>query len=147
MSKQNIVRGLFLIAAVFAIGLGFMLYRPIDAQAQNVAWPNPPYPMTAVNFAASGDNTVLASNATTAQCVYAIFFNNSDAATPTNITIKNGSTNLTGAMRFASGTAMVLTFQNNAKLPWFVVSPGSAFILNSSAAVQISGGVYAQTCP
>lgn len=90
-----------------------------------------------INFAASGDNTVVAAVASQVIRVYRIFFVVSGA---TNITIKDGaSTSLTGAMTFNTGGAWVLDMSGDA---WFTTASGNSFIINSSNAVQVSGAVY-----
>lgn len=90
-----------------------------------------------INFAASGDNTIVAGTASQTVRVYRIFF---VVAAATNILIKDGAgTNLTGAMSFSQNGSFTLDLTSN---PWFVTSGGNAFIINSSNAVQISGRAY-----
>lgn len=93
----------------------------------------------AVSFAAGGDNTVIAAITDTRIMVHRLFI---VVAGATNITIKNGSTSLTGAMPFAANGALVLDISGE---PWFAVSKGSAFVVNLSAGVQVSGTVYYAT--
>lgn len=91
----------------------------------------------AITFAASGDNTVVSAGAggvTTR--VHRMFI---VVAAATAITIKNGAgTSLTGAMSLSAGGSIVLEFSQE---PWFKTSAATAFIINSSNAVQVSGMV------
>lgn len=94
-----------------------------------------------INFNSSGDNIVitnLASNPTTGPInVYGIIFTVGGA---TNITFKDGTTALSGAIVFTgNGSSMVLQINDE---PYFPVSPGNNFVMNSSNAVQVSGIVY-----
>lgn len=91
-----------------------------------------------INFSSSGDNTVIALNSTLPIHVYGILFTVGGA---TNITFKAGSTSLSGALVF-TGNGSSMTIQINMDEPYFSCAPGSAFIMNSSGAVQVSGTVY-----
>ncbi len=91
----------------------------------------------AINAAASGDNTIVA--AVTAQTirVMKIFLVVAQACT---LTFKSGAgTALTGAITLAAGGSFVLDLDGE---PWFTTGSGSAFVINLSAAVQMSGRVY-----
>jgi len=92
----------------------------------------------AINFAASGDNTVIAAGgATQIIRVYRIFF---VSAGTTNITFKSGaSVLLSGAMPFAANGSLTFSMEGE---PWFTCGAGQAFVINNSAAIQISGTVY-----
>jgi hypothetical protein len=91
----------------------------------------------AINFAASGDNTVIAAVVGAPILVFGIFFT---VAGATNITFKDGTTSLSGAVVFtANGSAMTLQINDE---PYFYCQPGDAFIMNNSSAVQVSGTVY-----
>ena len=61
------------------------------------------------------------------------------AAGATNLTIKDGATALTGAIALPANGSITLDFDGE---PWFTGSPNTNFIINSSAAVQISGRIY-----
>lgn len=90
----------------------------------------------AITFAASGDNTVVAAVASQTTKVYRMYF---VVAGATNITIKNGAgASLTGAVPLAANGGMMLDFSSR---PWYTTSTNTAFIINSSAAVQVSGRV------
>lgn len=93
----------------------------------------------AVDFSASGDNTVIAGVVNKTIRVFRMFFVCSAA---TSITIKNGAgTNLTGAMAMSANGGFTLDFQNEA---WFHTSASNAFILNQTGTAQVSGRVYYQ---
>ena len=92
-----------------------------------------PLSQTPINFAASGNNTVVAAVAGKGIYVYRMYFT---VAGATNITIYNGTTPLTGAIPLATNGSYVLDFSG---IPWYTVTAGNAFIINSSAAVQVSG--------
>ena len=58
----------------------------------------------------------------------------------TNVTYKAGSTALSGAIVLTgNGSSQTLQISDE---PYFYVPPGSAFVMNQSGAVQISGTVY-----
>jgi hypothetical protein len=90
----------------------------------------------AINFASSGDNTVVGSSGEGLK-IYKLFL---VAATATTITFKDGSNiSLTGAITLNSGGAVVLDVTDTA---WFTITKGNDFIINSSVASQISGRAY-----
>lgn len=94
----------------------------------------------AISFASSGDNTVIASDATRTIYVWQFFIVNKDATTDTNITLKEGSTSITGAYTVkAAGGSHTAPCTGT---PWAIVPAGSAFVMNSSAAVAVAGGAY-----
>lgn len=99
------------------------------------------FTQAAISFSASGDNTVVAAVSAKTTRIYQITYVCSGA---TAITIKNGAgASLTGAMAFNAGGSLTLDFVPN---PRFVTSTNTAFILNSSNAVQVSGWVdYTQS--
>jgi hypothetical protein len=91
----------------------------------------------AISFSSSGDNTIVSAGvgAVTTR-VHRLFI---VVAGATSITIKNGAgASLTGAMSLSAGGSIVLDFNQE---PWFKTSAATAFIINSSAAVQVSGMV------
>jgi len=95
------------------------------------------YPLP-INCASSGDNILITGVNDKQTLNFRIFFT---VAGATIITFKDGSTNLTGAMTFTAGGAMALDISG---MPWFQMTRGNSFILNSSNPVQISGAVYYQ---
>ena len=94
-----------------------------------------------ISFATSGDNVVVAAVAAKSVAVYRLYFT---VASATNITIKDGAGNaLTGAMAVASNGSFFFDLNG---LPWWNTTAGNAFIINSSAPVQVSGRVeYTQS--
>ena len=90
-----------------------------------------------INSAAGGDLVIVAAVAGQAVRVYRLIL---FPITASNITIKDGAnTSLTGAMTIGTGGLIQLPYDGE---PWFVTSVGNAFIINSSAAVQVSGRAY-----
>jgi hypothetical protein len=90
-----------------------------------------------VNFSSSGDNTVITAISLTRFAIHRIWL---VCAAATSLTFKDGaSTALSGAASMSANGG--LTFDATGE-PWFVTSLGNAFIINSSAAVQVSGMVY-----
>jgi hypothetical protein len=89
----------------------------------------------AVSFSGSGDNTVVAAVSAKTTKVYRLFL---VSAGNTTITIKDGSTSLTGAMTLYAGGSLCLDFSSE---PWFTGSTNTALIINSSSAVQVSGSI------
>ena len=98
-----------------------------------------PTQRTSISFSSSGDNTVIASDSTRTIYVWQFFFVNNDASTATNITLKEGSTAISGAYKIAAGGSHTAGCTGT---PWAIVSPGSGFVINSSAAVSVTGTVY-----
>lgn len=94
----------------------------------------------AINFSASGDNIIVTAPANGPINVYGLVFTVTGA---TNITFKDASTALTGAMVFTgNGSSMTLPLQDE---PWFQIQPGDNFIMNSSNAVTVGGALYYTT--
>ena len=90
-----------------------------------------------INFAASGDNTVIAAGGTgKVNRVYRLFLVVGGA---TNITFKRGATALSGPIPLPANGAITLDFEAE---PWFECADNEAFLINSSAAVQVSGTIY-----
>lgn len=89
----------------------------------------------AINFLASGDNTIIAADATNRIIVHRIWL---VCAGATNLTFKD---NLTSPAAVPMGANGGLTFDVSGE-PWFITDANTAFIINSSAAVQVSGECY-----
>lgn len=90
-----------------------------------------------IDTASSGANTIIAASAGKVIKVYSMWFIVTAAVTAT---IKNGTTNLTGAMNLsAAGEGFFLDFRTT---PWFTCSTGSAFNITLGGSVQISGRCY-----
>lgn len=89
-----------------------------------------------VSFSSSGNNIVVALNATKRINIHRIWL---VVAGATNLIFKNGTISLSGAVPMSTNGA--LTFDITGE-PWFTASAGNDFIINSSDAVQVSGTVY-----
>ncbi len=87
----------------------------------------------AISFNTTGDNTIISLTANQGIRVYRLML---VADASTNIIFKNGSTALTGAIPLFAGGAFVLDVSNE---PWFIVSVGSAFVINQSGTANIAG--------
>lgn len=92
----------------------------------------------AITFGASGDNTCVAAVSGSPIKVYKIWFT---AAGAVNVTFKDGaSTSLSGAAILSgSGSSFFALYDGS---PWWITSPGNAFIVNLSGAVALAGQVY-----
>lgn len=90
----------------------------------------------AINHAANGDNTIIAARTGQRIRVYQLFFVVNAAV---NIIFKEGSNNLTGTINMLANGSFVLDFSG---YPWFTTASGSAFLINLSAAQQVSGRIY-----
>jgi len=89
-----------------------------------------------IDFAGTGDNTIVAAvNPQTTRC-FKMFFVVSAATT---VIIKDGATALTGAMTFNAGGTFTLDQDGD---PWFTGTSNTAFIINQSGTAQISGRMY-----
>lgn len=93
---------------------------------------------TAFTTAGAGDQTIVAADANgRAMRIWAIEFTVDGA---TNVIFKNGSTALSGAeILTASGSSMSKRYDGMAH---YYISPGNAFIINSSAAQNLQGTVW-----
>ena len=107
--------------------------------------PATPTPV-AINLTNSGDNTVIAANSNKRIFVWKAFLINSSATVDNNITLKAGTTAISGAFLLKSApanvpsTEFILPCDNSA---WAVVPKGSGFIVNLSAgSASIQGTVY-----
>ena len=88
-----------------------------------------------IDFSASGDTAVIAGVSGRRIYVFRLYF---ILGAATNITFKNGSTALTGAMPFLANGFMIL---DPTQVPWHQTDLGAAFNINSSNAVQVSGSI------
>lgn len=89
-----------------------------------------------IDTASSGDLTVVAATSAQSTKLYRLLL---IAAGATTITFKDGAATLTGAITLSAGGSIVLDFDGE---PWFTGTVNTAFIINNSAAVQISGRAY-----
>lgn len=91
----------------------------------------------AIDFATSGDNTIVAGVAGQTIRVYRVFFT---VGAATNVRFGDTSPALfTGAMPTAANGGIVLELTGE---PWFVTAIGAGLVVNSSNAVQVGGRVY-----
>lgn len=94
------------------------------------------YTEAAIDVSAQGAATVIAAQPGTTIRVYKLLLMAGGAVT---LTPRSGSTPLTGGLPLQSGGGMVL---DGSSSPWFTCGAGEAFVLNLSAAVQVSGRIY-----
>ena len=88
----------------------------------------------AIAFSSSGDNTVVAGLTANPIRVYGLVATVNGA---TNITFKDGSTALSGALILTgNGSSFTLPLTDE---PYFTTTIGNAFVMNSSSAVAVSG--------
>lgn len=90
---------------------------------------------TAINFSSSGDNTIIAADTANRIIIHRIWL------------VVGGSVNLTFKDNLPSPAAIPMsanggiTFDATGE-PWFITDVNTAFIINSNAAVQVSGCAY-----
>lgn len=89
-----------------------------------------------INFAAAGDNIVIASKPGNSQTVVKMIL---IVSGDTILTYKRGATALSGPMQFSDGVSEVLDYD---PIGWYTVIAGEDFIINSASAVQVSGTIY-----
>lgn len=93
----------------------------------------------AVNISSSGDNTIRAANAGKRFAVTDAFL---QAEADVAITVKSGSTVITGAIDFTAATATERLWQATDGRPlWKTRAINEALILNLSGAVQVNGWI------
>jgi hypothetical protein len=135
------------VIAVLAI-LSALIRPRLDVEAQSPNWPGPPYAPTNISFSTSGNQTLATSPALGTSCVFGMSLTNASTTTATTITILDGTTTLWTVYLADNGGSANWELQNgNAKNPYFIMSKGNNFVISSSAAVQIDGGLYAAVCP
>ena len=128
----------------------FCLAISMAATAQNIGWPNPPYSPVNISFNSSSPQTIVAAPTSGGVCVYGMTLTNTNASTTTTVSIyQDGGTTavFTVFLNSAGGTANFPIIAGNPKNPYFVTNNKTGFVITSSSAVQINGGVYAATCP
>lgn len=95
-----------------------------------------------INFAASGDNSVLSNVSGQKHRVYAFRLS---VAGATVITLKDSSAAVFEKWNFAgNGGGVVLDLR---ELPYWVMSTNTDLVLNSSNAVQVDGQIEYTTAP
>lgn len=91
---------------------------------------------TKIDISASGDTTLLAANA----AGYNMIFNISVVVgAPTTLILKCGSREVAKYTLAANATMSISSSDYQSGQPYFIARPGEAFIINSSAAVAITG--------
>ena len=118
-----------------------LITRNIPSGVQVIEFDKPAtsgYTEASISAASSGENVLVAGTASQTIRVFAIFL---IAAAAVDIKFKDAAsgTDLTGAMSLAAKGGMVLDPMGE---PWFKTATAGAFILNLSAAVQVSGRIY-----
>ena len=86
-----------------------------------------------VDVTGTGDKTLVSATASQTTRVFRLFLVPDGT---TNVVLKTGSTALTGQIPLTPNQGFVLDFDGE---PWFVTGANEAFIVNSSAAVNIDG--------
>ncbi len=91
-----------------------------------------------INFAASGDNTLVGATTAMKVRVWQIMLVSTAAV---NVIFKHGTTAFNAfAIPFSgAGSALVLDHSGQ---PWFTTLLGEAFIVNLSGAVQVTGQIF-----
>jgi hypothetical protein len=88
-----------------------------------------------ISFGATGDQTIVTATAAQATKVYRIRLT---VAGATNISIKDGAATTLEIIQFPAAGMLILDFNTR---PYWTTTANTAFILNSSAAVQVEGRV------
>lgn len=97
-----------------------------------------PYTEAVIDFAAAGDNQVIAAPAAGLRIrVYGLELGPVSIAT--NIIKRSGATALTGLQAFPANGGQML---DRTSFPWYTCGPAEAFIINQSAAAQIGGRIW-----
>ena len=89
----------------------------------------------AINFNTTGDNTIIAADASNRIVIHRLWL---VVAGATNLTFKD---NLPSPAAVPLGQFGGITFDATGE-PWFCTDKNSAFIINQSGAVQVSGCIY-----
>ena len=91
-----------------------------------------------IDISSSGDNTIITAPTTGFIAIDHINFLAGDAV---DVQLKDGSTNYGGLYELTANQAVTLenSFQNDKGV--ITLTPGEAFVMNLSAAVQVSGFV------
>lgn len=142
-----------MMAAVAAVMVFALLVAPPSAnwnvQAQAIPWPRPPYPAVNVNFSASTAQTIVAAPTAGGVCVYGLLLTNGSGSTADTVNVyqDGGTTSVASFYLGANGGAGGFDLRDNPQSPYFITNNATGFVVKSSAAVQVNGVVYAQTCP
>ncbi len=97
-----------------------------------------PFTEAVISFNAAGDNTIIAAPGAGLRIrVYGLEFG--PIAGASDLTKKSAATALTGAQNFPANGGEILDRGN---FPWYTCGLNEAFIINSSAAVNVGGRVW-----
>lgn len=112
-----------------------LFVRHVDANGNDVNTAAPGVlSATRISFSATGDQAIVGATAGQATSIYRLRLT---VAGATNISVKDGSTVLE-VIQFAAAGALVLHYSAR---PYWGTSANSAFVLASSAVVQVEGRV------
>ena len=92
----------------------------------------------AVDLSASGDTTLVAASSTSHNYIFNISV---VVANPTTITLKCGARTVAKYTLQANATVSISASDYQSGQPYFACRPGEVFVLNSSAAVGITGTI------
>lgn len=90
----------------------------------------------AIDIAAMGNNTIVAAVINQTIRVFKLFL---VATSAVNVLFRSSDTDFTPAIPLTAGGSIVLDFDTRA---WFTTGTNKSFIINLSAAVQVSGRLY-----
>lgn len=125
-----------------------LLPHPATVQAQVISWPQPPYNPKNISFNSATAQTVVAAPTAGAVCVFALSLTNAGGTSVTyNVYLDGGTTSVGSGYLVAGGGNAYWPMLNAPKNPWFITNSTTGFVIQTSAASQINGSVYAATCP
>lgn len=131
--------------------LFLLLCLSVGAAAQPAPnWPIPPYNPVNISFSSASPQTIVAAPTKGGVCVYGLVLTNTSGSTATTVSIyQDGGTTAVFSVYLNSGggTANFPLRNTDPKYPYFVTNNATGFVITSSSAVQINGGIYAATCP
>lgn len=115
-----------------------------------IPYPQPPYNPVNISFNSGSPQTIVAAPSAGGVCVYGMTLTNTNASTTTTVSIyqDGGSTAVFSVYLAAGGGTANFPLRNNdPKYPYFITNNKTGFVITSSSAVQINGGIYAAVCP
>lgn len=126
-----------------------LLCLSVVAVASPIPWPISPFSPVNIGFSSSSPQTLVAAPTAGGVCVYGMTLVNTSASTATTVSIyqDGGTTAVYTAYLNSGGGSANWQLTNIAKSPYFITNNATAFIITSSAAVQINGGLYYAVCP
>lgn len=135
------MKKLFLLLCLISVG----------AAAQTpIPYPQPPYNPVNISFNSGSPQTIVAAPSAGGVCVYGLVLTNTNASTTTTVSIyqDGGSTAVFSVYLAAGGGTANFPLRNtDPKYPYFTTNAKTGFVITSSSAVQINGGIYAAICP